>query len=272
LRWLDSYKQTANFKTSGGPGLSIRIKCLIFSLVFGCQLSIVVVASDVLLFGTLDLAPLALDQEGNGNRGFITDIHHAISDKSQIAIINEVLPLARLMKHLKKGSIDCAVFIRSAWSEQTFSPIAEVNPNFDSVIITRKDLKITRLADLHGKLLAMPRGSFPQLPVSTDPKIIRYFTNSYAQGTRLLKYGRVDAIAGNALSLIYNLETMQLEPDEIGTILTFDNQPLWLHCRKNQLTDEIVSRLRVATDALRNEGVFQRLLDKYTPANYLVPE
>ena len=264
--------RTANSKTLGGPGLSTRIRCLIFSLIYGCQLSTVVVASEVLLFGTLDLAPLALDQNGNGNRGFITDIHHAISDKSQIAIANEVLPLARLMKHLKKGSIDCAVFIRSPWSEQTFFPVAEVIPDFDSVIITSKNLKINRLTDLHGKLLAIPRGSFPQLPVSTDPNILRFFTNGYTQSTRLLKYGRVDAIAGNALSLFYNLETMQLGPDEIGTILTFDHQPLWLHCRKNRLSRKIVSRLRVATDFLRNEGVFQRMLDNYTPANYLVSE
>jgi len=235
-------------------------------LIVGWQFAPVVAAPDTVRFATLDFAPYALDKDSK--RGFIVDMNAAISAKAGVEIVDVVMPIARLMKHLLRGQSDCSIFLLSPWSESNFTAVAEVHNRFDSIIITRKELIITRLEDLHGKLLALPRGSYKDFQIATDPKIRRHRTNGYEQSARLLKNGRVDAIAGTALSIYYYLSNMEFNQIEIGSVISFDHKPLWLHCAKQQLSENLIARLRQATNSLRSEGVFLQLLDRYTPQNF----
>ncbi len=146
--------------------------------------------------------------------------------------------------------------------------MAEVVDSFESVIVTRKVLSIARVEDLHGQLLALPRGSYKEFPIATDPNIRRYPTNGYEQSAKLLKAGRVDAIAGTALSIYHNLSILSMSRKDVGVILPFDSKPVWLQCAKQQLSDELIARLQQATDSLRAEGVFRRLVEQYVPPGF----
>ncbi|HIF10605.1 MAG TPA: transporter substrate-binding domain-containing protein [Sneathiellales bacterium] len=129
-------------------------------------------------------------------------------------------------------------------------------------------MPITRIKDLHGRNLALPRGSYVGFPIATDPEIRRFSTNGYAQSARLLKAGRVDAIAGTALSIYYHLSVMKMGRTDIGGILSFASKPVWLHCAKRQLSEKLVVRMRQATNSLRKEGAFRRMLDRYVPVGF----
>lgn len=58
---------------------------------------------------------------------------------------------------------------------------------------------------------------------------------------------------------------MEFNQKEIGSVISFGHKPLWLHCAKQQLSEDLIARLRQATNSLRSEGVFLQILDRYTP-------
>lgn len=226
------------------------------------------VFAENLEFATIDLAPYALHDDPGGRLGLVVDIDFAIADRAGISITDEVLPIARALKSLKHGITDCLVMALTPWSEENFIPVAEVLSRFDAAIVTRAGVPITQVEDLHGKRLAIPRGSFMEFPISTDPNIKQVLTNGYEQSVRLFKAGRVDAIAGSELSIYYYFSVEKMSRDNIGGILPFIQASMWLHCAKGQVSDDTVKQLRQATDSLRMEGVFGDLVKRYIPDDF----
>mgnify|MGYP000580439632 CR=1 FL=1 len=218
-------------------------------------------------FATVDYVPYALHDDIHGRWGF-ADVNEAIAERAGIAISEDVLPMARTIKNLERGLTDCVVFARTPWSEEKFQPVAKILDRFDAAIFTRAGMPISRVEDLHGKRLAIPRGSFLDSPISSEPNIERVVTNDYEQSVRLLKAGRVDAIAGSEISIFYYFSVEEMKREDIGSILKIIHASLWLHCAKEVLADDVVMQLRKATDALRSEGVFDRLVQRYIPADF----
>ncbi len=201
-------------------------------------------AMETVRFATMDFAPYAIVDGKDGRRGLFMDMDAAIADKAEVNMTDTILPVARVMKNLEHGVSDCAVFLLSPWSRAKFVAVAEAIGRFESIVVTRKGLPIKRIEDLYGRLLALPRGSYPDFPISTDPNILRYHTKGYAQSARILKAGRVDAIAGTAIGIFHNLSNLNMTRKDIGGVLAFDHKPIWLLCTKNKMSDEIIARLR----------------------------
>jgi len=219
-------------------------------------------------FATFDFAPYALRDDPQGRLGLFIDIDRAIASRANITIIDSVLPIARALKNMERGVSDCSVFVLTSWSKDNFIPVAKINDRLETVIVTRRGLTINSIEDLHGHRLAIPRGSFRDLPISTDPDIQKFYTNGYEQSVRLLKAGRVDAIAGSELSILHYLSIGEMGRKDIGEIFAFERKQLWLQCARDQLSSEMISKLQQATDSLRMEGVFDNLLKRYIPVGF----
>ena len=252
----------------GKNPVASRNALIVLLFATGCQFAPALAASEAVRFATVDFAPYALSDGKGERRGLIVEINATIAARAGVTIVDSVLPIARVLKNLQRGVSDCAVFLLSPWSNDKFVAVAEVYGHFDSVVVTRKGLPIARIEDLHGKLLALPRGSYTDFPIATDPNICRHRTNGYAQSARLLQAGRVDAIAGTALSIYHYLATLKMSRVDIGGILAFDRKPIWLQCAPSQVPDELVMAMRQATNLLRGEGAFRRLFDRYVPAGF----
>jgi len=248
--------------------LASRFSCIAVLLSVVWVSASTLAIAETVKFTTMDFAPYALAEDEGGKRGIFVDINSAIAVRAGIDIVDSVVPIARAMKNLQRGDSDCAIFLLSPWSEANFLAVAEVIGQFDSVIVTRKDLSIARVEDLHGRILALPRGSYKEFRIATDPNIQRYPTNGYGQSAKLLKAGRVDAIAGTALSIYHNLSILNMSREDIGVVLPFDSKPVWLQCAKQQLSDKILARLQQATNSLRAEGVFRRLVEQYVAPGF----
>jgi len=214
-------------------------------------------------FATVDLVPYALHDDAGGRLGLMSDIDSAIADRAGLSYTDDVFPMARAIKNLEHGITDCVVLALTPWSEAKFIPVAKVLDRFDAIIVTRAGLPITRIEDLHGERLAIPRGSFLDSPISSDPDIELVLTNGYEQSVRLFKASRVDAIAGSELSILYYFSVEEIGRETVGGILPIVHASLWLHCAKGQVSDDILTRLEEATNALRMEGTFDRLLKRY---------
>jgi ABC-type amino acid transport substrate-binding protein len=167
-------------------------------------------------------------------------------------------------KQLFQGGSHCTILLQTTHLKQKLDQIAEVQPRFPSVIVSRLGFEVKRVGDLRGHILSIPRGSYTGYPIADDPLIHRELSNGYAQSVRLLKAGRVDAIAGTALSIFFNLYRLGMTRQSYGSVVVFDNTPLWLQCRHKALSADILERLRKATEAVRDAGVVKDILQRYS--------
>ena len=216
-----------------------------------------------------DFAPYVLPEPQEGRAGLFVDFGEEIGRRAGVDVVQEIVPISRVMKNLIHGLSDCAIFLLSPWSEERFVPVGPVLDRFESVIVSRKGLRLRRVEDLHGSLLAQPRGSYQGFPISEDPGIRRHLTNGYEQSARLLEAGRVDAIVGTALSIFHYLSDLGMDREDIGDILVFDSKPVWLQCAREVLPEEVLDRLRRATNSLKSEGFFSMLEESYTPPGFM---
>jgi len=225
------------------------------------------IIAETVNFVTFDLVPYALSDDPDGRLGLFVDINKAIAIRAGVTFTDTVLPIARALKNLERGLSDCAVFVLTPWSKVEFTPVAEVLNRFDVIIVPRTGLSTSRIEDLHGQRLALPRGSFRDLPISTDPDIQQVLTNGYKQSVRLLKAGRVDAIIGSELSILFYFSIEKMTPNDIGDAFTFERNQLWLQCAKGHLSEETITKLQQTTTSLRMEGVFDKLIKQYIAAD-----
>lgn len=224
--------------------------------------------AETVRFGTFDFAPYALHDDPEGRLGLFVDINTAIATRAGVTISNSVLPIARVVKNMERGVSDCAVFVQTPWTKDNFVQVAEIHNQLDIIIVTRPGLSITSIEDLHGLRLAIPRGAFVGLPVSTDTNIEQVLTNGYQQSIHMLKAGRVDALAGSAISILHIFSVEDVTYGDIGVIFPFDRNSLWLQCAKGQLSEGILTKLDRATLSLRLEGIFEALIERYIPPEF----
>ena len=161
--------------------------------------------TETLHFATLHLEPYGFLGGEGAPRGIFQKIHATIARRAGFEFSDTVMPIKRALKAILRGTSDCGVFIRTRRNEEIYDHVAKVRDRFDSVIVTRSEFHITRVDGLNGHVLALPRGSYAGYSITESSKISRYLTNGYAQSARLLKAGRVDAIAGSAVSIFFNL-------------------------------------------------------------------
>ncbi len=214
-----------------------------------------------LRFATMHLEPYGFLANKESRTGIFQKIHSAIAEKANFQFTDTVLPIKRMLKQIKLGVSDCGIILQTPLNKTLLDQVAEIRSKFKSIIVTRLGLKIKDAAGLSGYSLAIPRGSFDGYFISNSPTISKLYTNGYAQSSRLLKAGRVDAIAGSAVSIIYNLHQLAITKNDIGDVLVFDEKPLWLQCTKDRLSKNEIARLRKAANVLSKEGLFDRLLD-----------
>lgn len=219
-------------------------------------------------FATFDVVPYVLHDDPEDRSGLFLDFNKAISDRAGMPHVSTVLPIARAMKNVETGVSDCLISASSPRATEKLLPVAVIIENIDAVIVTSPGIPITRIEDLHGKRLAIPRGSFRNFSITTDPHIERHLTNDYVQSVRLLKAGRVQSIAGSEFSIIFYFSVENIEREDVGGILRLKRGPLWLHCSKQRLSDDLIEKLRQSTDALREEGVFDELINRYIPPGF----
>lgn len=225
-------------------------------------------AGDPLRFATMNLAPYGIADDAPGAPGLFRAVNAAIVARAGLVAEDRILPLNRMLKHLQMGHFDCAITLAMPTIGAYLQPVAEIRPRFTSVLVARAGLDLPDLGSLNGRLLAIPRGSYPGHRIASDPTIRRYLTNGYDQSARLLQAGRVDAIAGSAFSVFHNLQAVGMNRSGLGSIVEFDSKPLWLHCSPMTVTAGIRERLRSATVALRRSGRIDAIFDGHRIAGF----
>lgn len=232
--------------------------------VFGANAS----TAETVEFGTFDFAPYVLHDDPEDRLGLFVEIMAAIVNRADVPVNNSVLPIARVIKNLERGLTDCVIALETPWSLENLDQVSEIHDRMDIIIATRSDFEITQLSDLHGQRLAIPRGTFRGSPVTAEPNIEHVLTNGYEQSIDLLKAGRVDAIAGTALSLYHSFTIENVKRSDIGVVVPVESNSLWLQCAKGLVSEDTMAKMDQATRALRDEGAIEALVQRYIPPEF----
>lgn len=225
----------------------------------------------LLKFVVADLPPLGIadpDEVKLYGPGAFAESAIAVSRESGMQFEYTYLPLKRVFRRLQAGTHDCTILLRTPYIGEFADAVVEILPEFPSVVITRRNVQIAQLSGLKNLKLAIPRGAFTGFPVAEDPSFNRYWSSGYAQSAKLFQAGRVDAIAGTALSLFFNLNRIGVGQSDIGSMIVFDQKPVWLQCAKGRVTPGMRTALADAVTRLRRRDAFSRIFEKYAGQNF----
>ena len=245
-------------------GLGIRLTAFIYIF------STPAIAQTNIQFVAMHLEPYGmLDEEGKPV-GMLKDMYAEIMAVSGLKGQVSVVPIKRMGKQMQQKTSHCVIQLRTRQASEDYLEVAEIYQEFNSLFIGRAGVRIASVSDLHGLRLARPRGSYTGFPYTKDTKIVHHLTNNYQASVRLLKSGRVDAIAGTELSLHFNMRRLGLKRSELGDFHVFDKTPLYLYCAKEVLSDAIVKKLAKSIQSLRQRQVLDNIVRKYKFAEYSV--
>jgi ABC-type amino acid transport substrate-binding protein len=87
---------------------------------------------------------------------------------------------------------------------------------------------------------------------------------NFDQATKMIDLQRVEAIAGNAFALAFQLQKLGvLEKVDLGSQLKLGEKEQWLQLSKKSKNLELLPALEQSITELKNNGVFEQILVKY---------
>jgi ABC-type amino acid transport substrate-binding protein len=210
----------------------------------------------------LDLMPWAGHTAGNQLRGASVDLARQLSLLIGQPIVTSAVPYARAIAMLANGGADLMLAIDADPHSGLPAPLASVGTE-EVIIVGQPGLAAARLDTLCGHQLALLRGASFDAMLRLHPCISRYETNSYEQGLRMLKQGRVDGVAGVRSTMDYAIRRLGLRPSEFGAALMIGQADISLYLAPKAATPALAGRLQQACAQLRHQKQMPALLAQY---------
>lgn len=183
-----------------------------------------------------------------------------IEQRSGICMNKQIVPYARVWKSFESGQLDGSIIFRSPDREEIVAGVSLVRP-INVIVAARKGIEIHDYDDLAGLTIAKTRGTQlnPRFDADTSLNIIE--VDDYEQAAKMFKAGYVDAVAGGAILMMYQLmqyngaETINLS----GTFKLGIREQWFLLSQSSQFLHQIPA-LKQAVEDLKSEGVLDEIL------------
>lgn len=200
--------------------------------------------------------------------GIIPDIANAIASKAGISITFKFVPYARMVKEMKLGNVDLAIFSRNPDNDHFVNYISPIFVQ-NIILLTRKGNKIKSIKYLYEqgniRSIGVLRGSSLLSKLIKDRRIIQYPVKHSTEGLKMLNVKRFDALL--IMDKVSQYESNKLI---LSDAFEFPGFPLkrlnvWLQVsKKSQYAESFpYQAVREATKQLASEGVFEKIINKY---------
>lgn len=198
----------------------------------------------------------------NGQPGVIPRFFKRLSVQAGVPLKVRVLPYKRMLSVLATRDGVIAVFFRSRVGEEVAKPLVRLT-NLHTVVLPGAGRWIRSYDDLNGLRIAVKNG-VPYSPrfdgLTTFQRVA---TTSYIQSVKLLRVGRVDAVAGSWVSIAYAMaKTAHHVPDREGAFILLERE-VWLQRARNfdQKKSGSLAKLVTAARHLADRNVYRQLID-----------
>lgn len=194
-------------------------------------------------------------------QGIWVDVADALSRDTHQLVEVRLAPYARVWRDLAHSRTDISFLIRSPQREGKFIPVAHLF-DFSSVILTRKGIVVDSYDDLSRLRIGILQGIQLNPRFDQDTQLLKIPFRNYEILLHLLAVGRLDAVAGNSVSLAYLVHQRHLER-QVGMSWTLQRTPVWLLMAPQSSQQALIPSLRGSVARLRQQGVFEQILNRY---------
>ncbi len=222
-----------------------------------------VYGSECMNMHVIDNAPMGYIDANGQPTGVHWEYLAAIENKSGICINKKLLPYSRLWASLAAGTHDGGIIFRSPDRDYLIEAVALIR-TLQTVVIPRKGITINSYEDLTGLIIGKTRGTQLSDRFDADDTLKKYRLNHYQQAAKMIRAGRLDAVAGSDAVLHYQLAKYgAIQYVDLQGSFNLGYREQWLQLSKKSKHLDKVEALKKAITALRTEGVLNAIIDKY---------
>ncbi|MCB2184262.1 MAG: transporter substrate-binding domain-containing protein [Desulfobulbaceae bacterium] len=245
------------------PLFRVVISCLIAACLFFPPLSSAV----ELTAAIFEIAPWGYRDDNGKVAGIEYEIISAIAKELGQPIDIQLLPYNRMIRHLETGAADFAIFYRSEKSEKAGEPLVKWG-DLDIIVIGRSGTDIKTYDDLKALSIAVRLGGYFDPQFDSDTTLRKHMVDNYADGIRMLKSGRIDAIVGTAATLYWELQKQGLVSQDFGRPFFLSTAADWLHFSRKSANQDAKKKIVQTVETLIKRGEFARIFARYLPAEW----
>lgn len=242
----------------------ILLVAAVFSIVAGCSKSSSK-EDDTLVIGIDDkFAPMGFRDENNEVVGFDIDYAKAAAEKMDMKVEFQPIDWETKESELSSGRIDL-IWNGYTITDERKKKVLFTKPYLKNaqVVVTLADSKVTKLADLEGKVVGLQSLSSAADALDADPikskiKTVTEFSDNVS-ALNDLKNGRLDAVVIDEIVIDYYMTKEEgsfkildesLAPEEYGVGVKKGNE-------------ELLEKLQKALDEMNEDGTAAEISDKW---------
>jgi len=183
-------------------------------------------------------------------RGVGVKILDLITRQTGISFKMVNYPYARILKVLQSGQLDAALIFKNSMLRDD---VYYVGPVATSQVLVvgrgeNQPQSYHQLKALQG--IAVIRKAQFQTQFDQDNTLKKIYVESYQQGLKMLKIGRVEAIIGSELGLSYAMKQLNMDPHILKQAFRLGEKEWWLHLAKKKIHQALIPRLQRGIDRL----------------------
>lgn len=230
-----------------------------------CLITSLATAGDGMKAGLIHTEPWAFYAGEGENRnlptGILFEINQAVARETGLALQPVLVPYGRVGRDLKNGDSDLTYLIRSQ-DRDTYVDYLGLLFSFQSIVLTRPGLPLHRYEDLSGLRIGVLKDIHLNPRFDEDDKLQKVEVKDYETLVDMFLSGRLDAMAGNSISLPYLLQKRG-HGNLAQHRLVLQQTEVWAQLSKRSAYRAEIPRLRAAIDKLRGQGIFDEILTRY---------
>jgi len=200
--------------------------------------------------------------------GIWLDIAARIEAEAGITIVKTLKPYARVWQELDLGSADISFLIRSPDREGQYAHAGHLF-DFGTVVLADKKHPLPSYEALGGLRIGLMRGIRLSPRFDADSTLNKVEVRDYETMVQMLREGRLDAIAGNSVSLHYLVKQMGLQA-QVGQQWVLQVTPVTVHVSKLYGDQDALKRIEAAVQRLKRQGAFEAIIDRWAGRDWRV--
>lgn len=195
--------------------------------------------------------------------GIAADIASAISRESGIQFDSNLIPHPRIGRDLKSGEADVAFLVRSDEHEADVIYLGFLFP-LDGILLARPGTTLRSYDDIAPLRIGVLGDSRLNNHFDHDSTLRKTEFRDYEAMIDTLLSGRIDAVAGNSISIEFLLAKRGFGQTASWPRLLLQKNQVWAQMSKRSSFQQHSGKLRAAIEHLRNQGFFDHLIGRYT--------
>ncbi|WP_440876457.1 substrate-binding periplasmic protein [Thalassotalea sp. PLHSN55] len=219
--------------------------------------------TDCLNLHVIENSPLGFTDSTHKTRGVHWDYLTAIAQQTGLCINKELMPYARIWQNIKYGNHDGGIVFKSSSRSELVDYTAFIR-TVKTVVIPVNGVSLENPATLENIIIGKTRGTHLGKAFDENKNLKIIELNNYDQAAKMINIGRIDAIAGSALVLSYQLNKHDIiDKVDLENKLVVGEKEQWLQLSKQSRHLDKIELLRQGVEELQVLGKLDEIMTHY---------